>query len=84
MSQRRHDHGENDERDSTEQQGGVAFRRQNVTLYRTDDEREADAHRKRDRHSRGVNAHHQQEVRYVEDHSAEQGGARCSRVPPAR
>ena len=74
MRQRRHDHRENDQHHAGDQQRRVPLGREHVALHRPDHQRQADAHRKCHRHARRVDAHHQQNIRDVEEDAAEDGG----------
>ena len=51
---------------------GIALRRLHVAFHRADDQRQPDAHRKRHAHSGRVDAHHQEDVREVKKHPADQ------------
>jgi hypothetical protein len=65
------EHRKDDQRHTGNQKRGVAFWRKNVAFHGSDHERETDANGKCDRHARRVDADHQENIRNVEEDTAE-------------
>ena len=73
IGETRHDHGEDDESDTGEEQRGIAFGRLQIAFDGADDEGETDADGERYGHAGCIDGDDEHDVRDVEDDAADEG-----------